>query len=60
MVQPVSNVGIEWMVSDEMILEQSIDVNGLNPNVEDPRVCLHLGKFQATMVVKFQLYLEIE
>ena len=38
MVQPVSNVGIEWMVSDEMILEQSIDVNGLNPNVEDPRV----------------------
>ena len=38
MVQPVSNVGIDWMVSDEMILEQSKDVNGLNPNVEDPRV----------------------
>ena len=38
MVQPVSNVGIDWMVSDEMILEQSKDINDLNPNVEDPRV----------------------
>ena len=38
MVQPVSNVGIDWMVSDEMILEQSKDMNDLNPNVEDPRV----------------------
>ena len=38
MVQPVSNVGIEWMVSDEMILEQSLDENGYNPDVEDPRM----------------------
>ena len=38
MIQPVSNVGINWMVSDEMILEQSKDINGLNPNVDDPRI----------------------
>ena len=38
MVQPVSNVDIDWMVSDEMILEQSKDINGFSPNVEDPRV----------------------
>ena len=38
MVQPVSNAGINWMVSDEMILEQSKDESGLYPNVEDPKV----------------------
>ena len=28
MVQPVANVGIEWMVTDELNLEESTDLNG--------------------------------
>ena len=35
MVQPVTDVGIEWMVTDEEILKQSTDQNGAYIDVED-------------------------
>ena len=35
MVEPVTDVGIEWMVTDEEILKQSTDVNGDFIDVED-------------------------
>ena len=35
MVEPVTDVGIQWMVSDEEILKQSTDVNGQLIDVED-------------------------
>ena len=35
MVQPVTDVGIEWMVTDEEILKQSTDQNGNYIDVED-------------------------
>ena len=35
MVQPVSDVGIEWMVTDEELLKQSTDSNGDYIDVED-------------------------
>ncbi len=35
MVQPVTDVGIEWMVTDEEILKQSTDQNGASIDVED-------------------------
>lgn len=35
MVQPVSDVGVQWMVSDEDILKQSTDANGQLIDVED-------------------------
>ena len=35
MVQPVSDVGIEWMVTDEELLKQSTDSNGNFIDVED-------------------------
>jgi len=34
MVEPVSDVGVEWMVTDEELLKQSTDVNGNLINVE--------------------------
>tara|TARA_B100001750_G_scaffold230090_1_gene226193 strand:- start:2403 stop:5753 length:3351 start_codon:yes stop_codon:yes gene_type:complete len=37
MVEPVSNVGIEWMVTDEELLKQSTDSNGQLIDVEDAR-----------------------
>ena len=35
MVQPVTDVGIEWMVTDEEILKQSTNQNGEYIDVED-------------------------
>ena len=35
MVEPVTDVGIQWMVSDEEILKQSTDINGQYVDVED-------------------------
>ena len=35
MVQPVSDVGIEWMVTDEELLMKSTDLNGNNVDVSD-------------------------
>ena len=35
MVEPVTDVGIEWMVSDEELLKQSTDSNGASIDVHD-------------------------
>ena len=35
MVEPVTDVGIQWMVSDEEILKQSTDMSGQYVDVED-------------------------
>ena len=35
MVQPVSDVGIEWMVTDEELLMKSTDLNGQNVDIQD-------------------------
>ena len=35
MVQPVSDVGIEWMVTDEELLMKSLDLSGNNVDVDD-------------------------
>ena len=35
MVEPVTDVGIQWMVTDEEILKQSTDENGNLVDVED-------------------------
>ena len=35
MVEPVTDVGIQWMVSDEEILKQSTDINGQLIDVEE-------------------------
>ncbi|MDP7312080.1 MAG: glucodextranase DOMON-like domain-containing protein [Candidatus Thalassarchaeaceae archaeon] len=35
MVEPVTDVGIEWMVSDEELLKQSTDSNGASIDVDD-------------------------
>lgn len=35
MVQPVSDVGVEWMVSDEELLKKSTDINGNYVDVSD-------------------------
>lgn len=36
MVEPVSDVGIQWMVTDEEILKKSTDLNGQMVDVDDP------------------------
>ena len=35
MVQPVSDVGVQWMVTDEELLKQSTDSNGLFIDADD-------------------------
>ena len=44
MVEPVTDVGIQWMVTDEEILKQSTDANGQFVDVEDAATWQRLGR----------------